>query len=340
MAYRAMIIGAGGAGTCVCDNMVADGRGVPVAFVETRPERREELAAQYPDALVADGDEWAKVLAEAKPDVVEDAGPDILHCEHTVAALEAGCHVLIEKPMCTTTAEAKRILDAEAKAGKVVMVDYTLRYSHPWATMANAARDGAVGEVFYLGAFYIHDMYDWFAEDGQCRTPWRIDPKHPQNTLLGGGCHGLDLILCIMGDEPITEVHCVGNHLSGSGMPMEDCFQVNFRFAGGAVGQVFVTTGCNTGSFGKILEVYGRDGTLTDGKLLKRTTEPVELAQPADNVQEGHGWNLTVRDFLDVLDGKRENEMTSLYGARNVAVFDAAMKSLKSGKVEKVTWFK
>ena len=340
MPHRTMIIGAGGAGTFVYENMEEDGRAEPVAFVETRPERREELTLQYPDAIIGDGPDWAKTLAEAKPDIVVDAGPDHLHAEHTVASLQAGAHVLIEKPMCTTTAEAQAILDAEAKTDRIVMVDYTMRYSHPWGTMMDAARDGAVGEVFYIGGFYIHDMYDWFAEDGKCRTAWRVDPKQPQNTLLGGGCHGLDLMLCVMGDEPITEVHCVGNHLSGSGMPMEDCFQVNLTFANGVAGQIFVTTGCNTASFGKMFEVYGRNGTLIDGKLLKRTADPVELEQPKDNVQEGHGWNLTVRDFLDVIDGTRPNEMNSLFGARNIAVFDAAMKSLASGKVEKVHWFK
>jgi len=205
--------------------------------------------------------------------------------------------------------------------------------------MMQAARAGKVGDVFYLGGFYIHDMYDWFALDGTCRTPWRIHRDHPQNVLFGGGCHGLDLMLCIMGNEPITEVHCFANRMSGSAYPVEDCYQVSMTFASGVVGQIFVTTGCNTGSFGKMLEVYGTDGTLVDGKLLCRGRDPVELAQPKENVQEGHGWNLTVRDFLDVIDGKRENEMTSLYGARNVAVFDAAMKSMREGGVKPVEWF-
>lgn len=338
--HRALIIGAGGAGTAVANSMKEDGRADPVAFIETRPERRRELADEFPGAEIGTGGDFLAVLEKTAPDIVVDAGPDYLHAEHAVIALEHGCGVLIEKPMATSVDEAAGILAAEKNAGEVVMVDYTMRYSHPWGTMMQAARAGEVGDVFYLGGFYIHDMYDWLAPDGACRTPWRIDRDHPQNVLLGGGCHGLDLMLCIMGDVPVTAVCCYANHLSGSAMPIEDCYQVALKFASGAVGQIFVTTGCNTGSFGKMLEVYGTDGTLVDGKLLRRGHDPVELERPEENVQEGHGWNLTVRDFLDVIDGRRENEMNTLYGARNVAVFDAALKSARQGGVQQVRWFK
>jgi len=335
---KALIIGPGGAGTAVMNNMEEDGRAKPVAFVEARPERRAELAERYPDALIGDENEFAKVLAESKPDIVVDAGPDYLHAANSIAALEAGCHVLIEKPMATGVEDAKALLKAEKKAAKVVMVDYTMRYSHPWGTMMSAAKNGDIGDIFYLGGFYVHDMFDWYDPAGKYATLWRINRQHPQNILFGGGCHGLDMMLVIMDDVPVTEVYCVGNQLSGSNLPEEDCYQVSMKFKNGVVGQVFVTTGCNRGDFGPMLEVYGQDGTLVEGKLLRRGEEPVELAQPKDKVQEGHGWNLTVRDFLDAIDGKMENQMNTTFGARNVAICEAAIKSLLSGKVEKVEW--
>ncbi len=338
--HRALIIGAGSAGTAVFKNMETDGRAAPVAFIETRPERCEELAGEYPDAVIGDSDDFLSVLEKTTPDIVVDAGPDYLHAAHTVAALEHGCHVLIEKPMATTADEAADILDAEKKAGdRVVMVDYTMRYSHPWGTMMDAARAGEVGNVFYMGGYYIHDMYDWFAPDGACRTPWRIEKAHPQNVLLGGGCHGLDLMLCILKDVPVTEVYCCGNNMSGSQLPIEDCYVVAMKFANGVIGKIFVSTGINSGGFGKMLEIFGDNGTLMDGKLLRRGSEPVELEQPKQNVQEGHGWNLTVRDFLDVIDGKKENEMTSLFGARNVAILHAALVSCAEGGARPVRWF-
>ena len=318
------------------NEMKKDGRAEPVAFVETRKERIGQLKGEYPDAII--GTDYAKILQTCRPDVVVAAGPDYLHGPQCLAALEAGCHVLIEKPMATNVEDVRKLLEAEQRTGKIIMVDYTMRYSHPWGTMMQAAKEGRIGKIFYLAGFYIHDMWNWYDEKGKRPTPWRIDKDNPQNILFGGGCHGLDMVLYVMEDDPVTEVYCCGNRLSGSDMPIEDCFLVSMKFASGAIGKVFVTSGCNRGDFGKLFEAYGTDGTLVDGKLLRRTSEP-ELLPQSDNIQKGHGWNLTVRDFLDVLDGKRENWMNSTFGARNVSICDAAMRSLRSGKVEPVTWF-
>ena len=334
--YRALIIGPGMAGTAVMNEMKKDGRAEPVAFVETRKERIKQLKDEYPDAVI--GTDYVKVLEDSKPDVVVDAGPDFLHGPQCLAALEAGCHVLIEKPMATSLKDAQKLLEAEKRTGKIIMIDYTMRYSHPWGTMMQAAKEGRIGKIFYLAGFYIHDMWDWYDEKGKCTTPWRIDKDNPQNILFGGGCHGLDMVLYVMEDDPVKEVYCCGSRLSGSSMPIEDCFLVSLKFESGAIGKVFVTSGCNRGDFGKMFEAYGTEGTLVDGKLLRRTSEPEALPK-SDNIQEGHGWNLTVRDFLDVLDGMRENWMNSTFGARNVSICDAAVTSLRSGKVEPVTWF-
>ena len=334
--YSALIIGPGGAGTTVMNEMKKDGRAGPVAFVETRKERIEQLKGEYPDAII--GTDYLKVLQSSEPDVVVAAGPDFLHGPQCVAALEAGSHVLIEKPMATNVEDVEKLLETEKRTGKIIMVDYTMRYSHPWGTMMQAAKDGRIGRIFYLAGFYIHDMWNWYDEKGKHSTPWRVDKDNPQNILFGGGCHGLDMVLYVMENDPVTEVYCCGNRLSGSNMPIEDCFLVSMKFESGAVGKVFVTAGCNRGDMGNMFEAYGTDGTLVDGKLLRRTSEP-ELLPQSGNIQKGHGWNLTVRDFLDVLDGKRENWMNSTFGARNVSICDAAMKSLRSGKVEPVTWF-
>jgi predicted dehydrogenase len=335
---KGLIIGAGCAGTAVANGMIKDGRAEPVGFVETNPERREELVKEFPGADVVDGDGFEALLAKIQPELVCDAGPDWLHAQHAVQSLHAGASILIEKPMCTSVDEAKAIRDAEEASGKIVTVDYTMRYSHPWGTMMHKVRQGEIGDIFYIGGFYIHDMYDWFAPDGLCRTPWRVDAKHPQNVLLGGGCHGLDLILCSMGEVPVETVYCAGNHLSGSSLPMEDFYQVTLNFANGTVGQVMVTVGCNSGSFGPMFEAYGTEGTLVEGKLLRRTDEPVELERIIEVDDQTHNWNETTRDFITAAEGG-PNEMNSLMGARNVAVFHAALRSMESGKPEAVEWF-
>jgi len=333
-----MIIGPGGAGTAVMKVMQADGRAEPVAFVEKSPERRRQLTHEFPHALIGNENDHLQVLRQSRPDIVVDAGPDHLHGRNAVMALEHGCHVLIEKPMATSLTDAKAVLAAEKQAGTIVTVDYTMRYSHPWGTVMQAARDGMVGKIFYLGGFYVHDMWDYYHPEGSEYTPWRADKDNPQNILFGGGVHPLDLMLMVMADIPVTKVYCAGNGLAESGMPMEDLFVVTTTFADGVVGKLLVSSGVSGWDFGQMLEVYGTDGSLYEGTLYRRWKDPYKLPPPP-KVAAGHGWNLTVVDFLDAIEGKKENWMNTTYGARNVSICDAAMKSLWSGEVQTVEWF-
>jgi len=341
--FRVLIAGAGGAGKTVAKCMAEDGRAEPVAFFEPVAGQLEKVAKEFPEAL--SGADYPELLAKAEPDVVVVAGPDHLHAEQAILALERGCHVLIEKPMATTVADTHKLLEAEAKSGKQIMVDFTMRYSHPWSTMARAAREGQVGPVFFLQGNYIHDMWDYYTPKGAYYTPWRVDKKNPQNILCGGGCHALDLMLWVMQDVPVVEVFGQSNQLSQSDFPGHDCFLVSLQFDNGVIGKVFATSGCNGAPFGSFLEVYGPDGTLSEGKLLRRGQDDVELEDPSGlESAGGHGWPGAVDDFLSTLEGKIENPIPSVMGARNAAICEAAIISGRGGgagpRGQAVEWFK
>ena len=336
--FKGLICGGGGAGTSVANCMREDGRCDPVAFFEPVAKQREKLVKEFPNADV--GDDYIALLEKHRPDAVCIAGPDHLHAEQGIQAMERGANLLIEKPMATTVADCRKLLDIEKKTGKHIMVDFTMRYSHPHSAMARMAKAGEVGPIFFLQGNYIHDMWDYYNPQGACYTPWRADKDSPQNILLGGGCHALDQMLWVMEDDPAKEVFCYSNHRSESDLPIEDCYLVSILFKSGAIGKLFVSSGCNGSPWGSMLEVYGRDGTLFDGKLMRRGKEPVEMKDDAAlGSKAGHGWPGAVADFLDVLEGKIENPVRSYFGARNTAVCEAAFKSMKSGKPERVEWF-
>ena len=335
---RVMIAGAGNAGKTIASCMASDGRAEAVAFFDPVLGQREQVAEQFPAALV--GEDFLGVLDESAPEAVVVAGPDHLHAAQAILALEHGCHVLIEKPLATSVTDVRRLLEAEARSGRHVMVDFTCRYTHPWSTMALAAKAGEVGPVFFLEANYIHDMWEYYSPQGPRYTPWRADGTHPQNILLGGGCHGLDLMLWVMQDDPVTEVYCRSNQVSGSCFPGDDCYLVSLAFASGAIGKLFVTSGCNGAEFGRFLEVYGAAGTLREGQLLRRDREPVALEEPAGlQSAGGHGWPGAVADFCGVIAGEIPNPIPSVMGARNVAVCEAAIVSARHGGPQRVDWF-
>lgn len=340
--YKILISGCGSAGRNVAKVATTDGRGEIVGLVDPQQSQLDRMQAYYPEATA--GADYAHLLQVTQPDVVVVAGPDHLHADQSVMALEQGCHVLIEKPLATSVADAQRILAAEARSGRHVMTDQTMRYMHPWHEMALLAKAGGIGDLFFIQGDYIHDMWHHYSPQGKHYTGWRIDPANPQNILLGGGCHPLDLILWTV-DSPVTEVYAYSNKLSMPVFPADDCYIVILQFANGITGKVYVTSGCaghgmGEGMGGGFLAVYGTEGTLWKGKLYRRDEEPVAIEESsAHNVVGGHGWGRSVVDYLDLLDGKISNPIPAQVGARIVAVCEAALESIRTKRPQSPQWF-
>ena len=332
--YRFLLSGCGDAGLCVAEVAAKDGRGEIAALFDPRAEAVEQTQELYPNAVA--GDDYVKLIQDTKPDVVVIAGPDHLHAEQALTALEHGAHVLIEKPLTTTVADARRVIAAAEQTDLHVMVDHTLRYVWPHKEIALAAREGRAGQIFYVQGDYAGDLWPWYSDQGDRYTPWRIDPKHPQDILLGGGCHPIDLMLWVVGSE-VDEVHCYSNKFCVPEFPADDCLILIFRFENGVLGECFISCGCKSGGSASPLEVFGTEGTLSVGKLLRGPGRDVDLEDTSTGTLiGGHGWGGSVVDFLDTLDGKIENPIPAQFAAKTVALCEAALRSVESHKPEKV----
>ena len=90
--------------------------------------------------------DYRHVAADAEIDAVSVATPDFLHCEIVCAMLQAGKHVLVEKPLATNTAEARRMVKAARDAGKVLMVDFHNRFNPPFVEAKKRIESGELGE--------------------------------------------------------------------------------------------------------------------------------------------------------------------------------------------------
>ena len=340
--YEILICGSGSAGLHVARVATTDGRGKIVGLFDPVSAQLSKASEQFPDAVA--GDDYEHLLKEIRPDAVVVAGPDHLHAEQTVTALEHGCHVLVQKPLATTVVDAEKIIAAEAKTGLQVMTDHTMRYMYPWREMALTAKSGGIGAVFFVQGDYIHDMWEHYSANGKRHTPWRVDSDNPQNILLGGGCHPLDLMLWTI-DAPVIEVYAYSNKISIPEFPSDDCYIVILKFDNGVVGKVYVTSGCSGhgmggGMGGGHLAVYGTEGTLWKGKLFRRDQETVDVEDTSEGeVVGGHGWAGSVVQFLDVLAGKIANPIPSRDGAKVVAVCEAAINAIESGQPQRPAEF-
>jgi len=125
----------------------------PVAFCDVIPERAEETARKWgkPDALVCT--DYREVLERSDIDVVHVCTPNRSHAEITVACLEAGKHVMCEKPMAKTAAEAKAMLDAAKANGKLLTIAFQNRFREDSLFLKNLCQAGELGEIYFAKAF-------------------------------------------------------------------------------------------------------------------------------------------------------------------------------------------
>ena len=168
-----------------------------VAFCDLVKERAERAATKYgtPNAKVYT--DYRELLADKSIDAVFVLTPNVSHAEITCAALESGKHVLCEKPMAATEADAKKMLEARDKSGKLLTIGYQYRH-FPVNQVAKKTIDGGwLGDIYYAEALYLRR---------RGVPTWGVftdKSKQGGGPLIDIGTHALDLTLFLMNNyEP------------------------------------------------------------------------------------------------------------------------------------------
>lgn len=145
--------------------------------------------------------DWREVVARNDIDVVDIVTPGDSHAEIAIAALEAGKHVLCEKPLANTVAEAEAMAEAAEKAaarGVRAMVGFTYRRVPAVMLLRNLIAEGAVGKVNQVRASY---RQDWLV-DPDMPLAWRLQKEHAGSGALGDiGAHAIDLAQFVTGQN-------------------------------------------------------------------------------------------------------------------------------------------
>ncbi|MDT0156065.1 Gfo/Idh/MocA family oxidoreductase [Microbacterium sp. ARD32] len=141
-------------------------------------------------------DDWRAVVARDDIDVIDIVTPGDSHAEIAVAALAAGKHVLCEKPLANTVAEAERMADAAASAAGLSMVGFTYRRVPAVTLMRDLIAQGRIGAVRQVRASY---RQDWLA-DPESPMTWRLEKDRAGSGSLGDiGAHAIDLTQFVTG---------------------------------------------------------------------------------------------------------------------------------------------
>jgi len=264
-------------------------RTAPSFFELPLAPRRRALAGRNGEAARAVAEkfgwehvetDWRALVARDDVDVVDVCTPGDTHAEIAVAALEAGKHVLCEKPLANSVAEAEAMAEA-AKAARArgvrSMVGFTYRRVPAIKLARNLVADGKLGEVRHVRAQYLQD---WLI-DPQAPLSWRLDKTRAGSGALGDiGAHIIDLTQYITG-ERIVGVSAImetfvkerpvaasfdglaGTAGEGTGpVTVDDAAIFLGRFSGGALA-TFEATRFATGRKNAIrIEINGTDGSL------------------------------------------------------------------------------
>ena len=172
-----------------------------------------------------------ELLANEKVDVVGIYTPDHLHAAHVIKALQAGKHVICTKPFLNDLTQAKKVLDAQKKSGKAVMVGQSSRFFAPFARQRRHFENGAFGDIITAEAYYNAD-HRWFLKKGWAKTSsfkW----------LYGGLSHPVDLLRWYLPD--ISEVmgySSLSKNGRQLGLKNDDTFQFVFKSSSGIPARV------------------------------------------------------------------------------------------------------
>ncbi|MFJ4075533.1 MULTISPECIES: Gfo/Idh/MocA family protein [unclassified Curtobacterium] len=163
------------------------------------PERTEAARVQY--GWQSASTDWRAVVADPDIDVVDIVSPGSSHVEIAIAALEAGKHVLCEKPLANTVEQAEAMTAAAAAArahGVRAMVGFSYRRVPAIAFARQLVQDGRIGTVRQVRALYLQD---WLADEDGPMT-WRLDKELAGSGALGDiGAHAIDLVEHVTGAE-------------------------------------------------------------------------------------------------------------------------------------------
>lgn len=299
------------------------------AICDKDAERLRKIHPLYPQAEIVT--DFREILADPRVEALSIATPVGSHFALASAALKAGKHVLIEKPLAATTREAETLIELAERAGRVLMVDHTYIYSAPVIKMKQLIDEGHLGDIYYIDGVRINlGLF-----------------QHDVNVLWDLAPHDLSIIDYLLGRMPRTVAATGTCHTGGE---IEDVAYLNLDFGSNLLVSVHVNwlspvkvrhliIGGSRRSLVyndldpvEPLKIYDRGITVAktleerQGVLISYRTGDiwsphVDRSEPLQNV---------VSHFADCIRNGRKPLTDGEAGLRVVRVLEAAQRSIKA----------
>ncbi|GAA4554437.1 Gfo/Idh/MocA family protein [Amycolatopsis samaneae] len=329
-ALRFAVLGCGVIGEKHAESIAAVGE--LVLAVDELAGRAAKLAGAHGAAFTTSVSE---ALSRADIDAVAVCTPSGTHADLAVAALRAGKHVVVEKPVDVGLEATDRLLRAERESGRTVTVISQHRFDASSAHVRRAIEDGAFGRLTSGVASIAWWRSQEYYDSGGWRGTLALDGG---GALMNQGIHTVDLLVWLLG-EPV-EVFAWTTRLAHERIEVEDVATATIRFAGGALGVVHGTTAAWPGLTAR-LQIHGDRGSavIDDDRLVTFHTAdgaapPVVSGPPsggagADPAALSEAHTDQYRDFVDAVERGRPPLVTVAEARRTLAVILAIYESAR-----------
>jgi predicted dehydrogenase len=320
---RFLIAGFGSIGRRHFRNLLALGEGDIVFYRTGRSSLPEEELKGF--SVVND----IQAALAYKPDAVIVSNPTALHLEVAIPAAEAGCSLLLEKPISHSLEGVDELKSALQRGGGKALMGFQFRF-HPGLQMVKKLlTDGVIGKPLAARAAWGEYLPAWH--------PWEdYRQGYAARSDLGGGvvltlCHPFDYMRWLMGE--VVELRAMTGKVSDLELQVEDVAEVSLRFASGALGSVHVDY------FGQPpvhrLYIYGSDGRLewnnSDGAVhyYAASTGEWKICAIPEDFERNQLFVDEMKHFIEVAQGKAEPLCTLDDGIRALEI---AQEILKQGR--------
>jgi len=315
---------------------------VPAATVRVVAARDGERARAFADAHgIPDAvDDWRRVLERDDVDVVCVCVPNHLHRAVTVAAASAGKHVICEKPLARTLADADAMIEACATAGVKLMYGEMICFAPKYVRAKALIDEGALGRVFQIkhGEQHFGPHSAWFWDGAQSGG----------GVMMDMGCHGIEVIRWMYGRPAIESVTAeLGTYVHGERTQLDDHANVVLRLEGNRVG-IIETSWAKPGGMQDSIEILGSGG-VTYADLLRGssllTYSETGYGYAVEKAGDTRGWTHTMYEetwnygfpqemahFVDCVLHDREPLVTAADGRVVLEAVYAAYRSAATGR--------
>jgi dehydrogenase homolog len=332
-----------GIGRSHADAAANSKHGKLVAVCDLLQDRLQAAVEKHPGILTYES--FDEMLKNPDIEIVSIALPSAMHADFAVRAMEAGKHVLVEKPLDITPEAAQKIEDARIRTGKKVGVVHQNRNNVCMKPMKDAIDSGRIGKLI-IGTFEVkwyrnQEYYD----NGGWRGTWEMDGG---GSLMNQAVHTVDLMQWLMGDvESVTSVMGIYNHT----IETEDMTTSIIRFKNGAVA-TFVSTTCAYPGVGTHLKVYGSKGSMEantgnltlwkfmdapeneEAEMLQKYNQDSGAAASDPTLVLGHP--SMIEDMIDAVYYDRDPQIVPSEGIKAVKIVCAIYESARTGKTIKI----